>query len=156
MPRHGHLVGHPCPAFAVTDTHGDTLREADLVGHPALIVFYPFAFTGICQAELAELDTRVEEFDDVAILAISCDPVASARAWQEQQGFAFEVASDFWPHGDASRAFGVFDERTGHARRGSFIIDAEGRVQWSVINPAGTGRPVQAYLDALTPLRVGQ
>lgn len=151
-PIEGHLCGEPCPAFTVPDTHGQPVSAADLRGAPALIIFYPFAFTRICETELAELDERIREFDGVAVLAISCDPPASLRAWQEQQDFAFDMASDFWPHGRAARAFGVFDEGTGHAQRASFVLDAHGTITWSILNPAGRPRSVQAYLEALKPL----
>lgn len=154
-PEYGHLVGTQCPGFTVRDTHGDAVGPADFIGSPALILFFPFAFTPICEAELTDLDARLADFDDVALLAISCDSVASLRAWQEDQDLGFELGSDFWPHGEAAQSFGVFDEVTGHPLRASFVLDPEGRVAWSVINPAGMGRPVQPYLDALAPLRTG-
>lgn len=149
VPTYGHLQGALCPPFTVPDTHGEQVTNEDLRGGPALIVFFPFAFTPICAAELAELDDRIREFDDVAILAVSCDAVASLRAWQEREEFAFDMASDFWPHGQVARAFGVLDEATGHPLRASFILDARGTITWSVINPAGMGRPVDDYLKAL-------
>ena len=98
-PRYGHLVGEGCPKFRVREASGEMVGEGDLAGVLTLLVFYPFAFTPICDAELTELDSRIREFDDVAILAISCDPPAAVRAFQEQEDFAFEMASDFWPHG---------------------------------------------------------
>jgi len=153
-PRYGHLVGERCPKFRVREASGELVGEGDLTGVLTLLVFYPFAFTPTCDAELTELDSRIREFDDVAILAISCDPPAAVRAFQEQEDFAFEMASDFWPHGAAASAFGVFDAETGTAQRASFVLSPSGEVLWSVINPAGQARPVQSYLDALAPHRV--
>lgn len=152
-PRFGHLVGLQCPQFSVRDTYGEHLGAHDLKGTPALLIFFPFAFTQICDEELSELNARIWEFDDVAILAISCDAPASVRAWQEKKDFAFELGSDFWPHGQAAEAFGVFDPESGRARRASFVMDPDGIITWSVINPAGKPRPVQEYLHALAPLR---
>ena len=155
-PRYGHLVGKGCPKFRVCEASGETVGEGDLSGVLTLLVFYPFAFTPICDAELTELDSRIREFDDVAILAISCDPPAAVRAFQQREDFAFEMASDFWPHGAAAAAFDVFDTETGTARRASFVLSPGGEVLWSVINPAGQARPVQSYLDALAPHRAGR
>lgn len=152
----GPQIGAPCPAFSVVDTHGDAITEQDLRGGPALLIFYPFAFTPICDSELTALEERIREFDDVAILAISCDPPASVRAWQEEKDFSFAMASDFWPHGAAARTLGVFDPETGHATRGSFVLDAAGTVTWSVHSPAGAGRSVDDYLLALEPHRDGR
>lgn len=146
-------IGAPCPAFSVVDTHGDVITDQDLRGGPTLLIFYPFAFTPICDAELSDLEGRIGEFDDVAVLAVSCDPPAAVRAWQEHKDFSFAMASDFWPHGAAATAFGAFDSSTGHATRSSFVLDPAGRVSWSVRNPAGVGRSVEGYLEALAPFR---
>jgi len=147
--RHGHLVGSHCPQFSVQGPHGEQFGARDLTGTPALIVFFPFAFSPICDEELSELNARIGEFEGIAILAVSCDAPASLRAWQERKDFAFELGSDFWPHGKAAEAFGVFDPDTGHARRASFVMTPTGTVTWSIISPAGKSRPVQEYLDAL-------
>lgn len=149
----GPQIGAPCPAFSVVDTHGETITDQDLHGGSALLVFYPFAFTQICDSELTALEERIREFDDVAILAISCDSPAAVRAWQEDRDFSFAMASDFWPHGAAARAFGVFNPEAGHAIRGSFVLDRTGDVVWSVRSSAGLGRSVDDYLRALEPHR---
>ncbi len=148
-PCYGHLVGDSCPGFSVRGVNGEIITDSDLHGAPALIIFFPFAFTPICDHELTELENEIRRFDEVGIIAISCDPPAGLRAWQEQRDFSFEVASDFWPHGNTARAFGVFDEASGHPRRASFLLDPRGGVAWSVVNPAGQPRPVQGYLDAI-------
>ena len=50
------------------------------------------------------------------------------------------VASDFWPHGAAARAYGVFDEATGAPVRGTFLIDRTGTVIWSLVHDDDTRR----------------
>jgi mycoredoxin-dependent peroxiredoxin len=75
--------------------------------------------------------------------------VFALKAWQEAEGFGFDLLSDFWPHGDAARAFGVFDEESGHAVRGSFLVDADGIVRWSVVHPRGRPRELEMYRTAL-------
>lgn len=79
-------------------------------------------------------------------------PVFTLKAWQEIEGFGFDLLSDFWPHGAAARAFGVFDERSGHALRGSFLVDADGIVRWSVVHPRGQRRDLDGYLQALAEI----
>jgi alkyl hydroperoxide reductase subunit AhpC len=77
---------------------------------------------------------------DTEIIEISCNALAVQRAWvaamredgsDEDGKVPFPVASDFWPHGEVARAFDVFNEDTGTARRSVFIIDAEGVIRWS-------------------------
>ena len=74
----------------------------------------------------------------VEIIEISCDSLAVQKAWaasmdQEDgpEGVPFPVASDFWPHGEVSRAYDVFNDERGNSRRSVFIIDAEGIIRWS-------------------------
>ena len=136
------------------DTHGTPVTLASLRGAPAVLVFVPFAFSGTCTGELCELRDNLAEFAaaGVRLLGVSCDPMFSLRAWAEHEGYTFDLLSDFWPHGAASRAYGVFDEASGHALRGSFLVDAEGVLRWSVVNPRGQARPLAAYREALAAL----
>ena len=84
------------------------------------IVFYPYAFSGVCTGEMAGIRDRLAEFltFDTEVLAISCDPVYSLRAFADHDGLNFPLLSDFWPHGEVARAYDVFDEREG-LRRGA-------------------------------------
>lgn len=147
--------GDVAPDLTLPDVHGTPVSLAGLRGTPVAVVFYPFAFSGTCTGELCELRDNIEDFEaaGVRLLAVSCDPVFTLRAWSEQQGFGFDLLSDFWPHGEAARAYGVFDEQKGLAVRGSFLIDADGIVRWSVVNPPGQARSLGDYRAALAGLR---
>jgi len=147
-------LGSSAPDFTLPDTHGTPVHLADLRGKPIVVVFFPFAFSGICTGELCELRDNIEEFEQagVTVLGISCDATFAQRAWAEQQGITFEVLSDFWPHGETARAYGVFDEDRGRALRGSFLIDADGLVRWSVVNQPGQARDFEGYRLALAAL----
>ena len=72
------------------------------------------------------------------IIEISCDSLGVQRAWAASMtdddlpdGIPFPVASDFWPHGEVSRAYGVFNDERGNSRRSVFILDKEGVIRWS-------------------------
>src|SRR5450756_1494576 len=92
-------LGSSAPDFTLPDTHGTPVHLADLRGKPIVVVFFPFAFSGICTGELCELRDNIEEFEQagVTVLGISCAATFAQRAWAEQQGITFEVLSDFWP-----------------------------------------------------------
>ncbi len=144
----------PAPDFTLPDQHGveHSLTE-HLSRHPTtLLVFYPFAFSRICGGELRELQSALPEFDKLktSLLAVSCDPMYALRVYAEQEGFGFPLLSDFWPHGAVARAYGVFDESRGCARRGSFLIDQDRSIRWSVVNPISEPRPLGDYFSALT------
>ncbi|MBD8077505.1 redoxin domain-containing protein [Cellulosimicrobium arenosum] len=149
-PRPGDLA----PDFTLPDTHGTPVHLGGHRGRPVLLVFYPFAFSGTCTHELAGLRDNLEAFDTAGatLLGISCDSVFAQKAWDEQQGFGFDLLSDFWPHGEVARSYGVLDERRGLAVRGSFLVDADGVVRWSVVNPPGRARDLDSYRRALAQL----
>ena len=65
------------------------------------------------------------------VVGITCDPVPSLAAWAKQLGgVRFPLASDFWPHGAASRAYGVFNDERGRSDRAIVIVDADGIVRY--------------------------
>ena len=79
-------------------------------------------------------------------------PPFTLRVFAEQEGLEYPLLSDFWPHGEASRAYGVFDEEKGCAVRGTFIIDKEGVVRWTVVNGLPDARDLNEYVKALDTL----
>lgn len=147
-------VGQLAPDFSLPNTHGTPVTLSELRGEPVLVVFYPFAFSGICTGELCELRDNFALFQDarVKLVAISCDPMFSLKAWTEQEGFEFDLLSDFWPHGKTSSDYGVFNSERGLATRGSFLIDAEGVVRWAVVNEPGQARDFAGYRAAVDAL----
>ena len=124
--------GDLAPDFTLPDVHDTPVTLSELRGGPVAVVFFPFAFSGICSSELCELRDNLEDFEaaGVRLLAVSCDPMFALRAWGEREGFGLDLLSDFWPHGAAARAYGVFAEENGAAVRGSFLVDADGVVRW--------------------------
>ncbi|HEY3437698.1 MAG TPA: peroxiredoxin [Actinotalea sp.] len=146
--------GDLAPELNLPDAHGTPVSLAGLRGMPVALVFFPFAFSGLCTLEVGALRDNLDDFEaaGVRLLGVSCDPMHSLRAWGEQEGVGFDLLSDFWPHGVAARAYGVFDAETGHATRGSFLIDADGIVRWSMVNPRGQARDIGEYRAALAAL----
>jgi mycoredoxin-dependent peroxiredoxin len=148
-------IGGPAPDFALRDQFGQETTLSSYRGRKAVaIVFYPFAFSGVCTGEMAGIRDRLAEFMtfETEVLAISCDPVYSLRVFAEQDGLNFPLLSDFWPHGEVTRAYGVFDDVLGCPRRSSYVVDKEGAVRWSVHNANPEGRDLDAHLAELTAL----
>ena len=113
-----------------------------------LLVFFPLAFTGICQGELDELRDHLPDFenDDSAALAISVGPPPTHKVWATQSGFLFPVLSDFWPHGAVSQAYGVFNDAAGFSNRGTFVVDRSGIIRFAEMKQPGEARD-QAAVD---------
>ncbi len=149
------VIGNKAPDFELSDQHGVKVSLASFRDKKnVVILFYPFSFTGTCTGELCEIRDDLSAFqnDAVQLLAISCDSIFSQRTFSEAQGYKFPVLSDFWPHGNVSKAYGVFNEDRGCAIRGTFIIDKSGILRWQVVNGMGDARSVIEYKEAIAAL----
>ncbi|MFN8170333.1 MAG: peroxiredoxin [Candidatus Nanopelagicales bacterium] len=148
-------IGQPAPEFTLPSQYGEQVSLSDYRGSKnVLVMFYPFAFTGVCTGELCTIRDRYTDFvnDDTVVLSISCDSTHTLKVFAAQEGLTHPMLSDFWPHGEVSRAYGVFLEDKGFSTRGSFVIDKEGIVRWAVVNGPGEARSADDYAAALAAL----
>ncbi len=144
--------GDPAPDFTLRDQFGQDTTLSSFRGRKAVaLVFYPYAFSGICTGEMSGIRERLDEFltFDTEVLAISCDPTYSLRVFADQDGLNFPLLSDFWPHGEVARAYDVFDEAKGCALRASYVVDKAGVVRWTVQNDQPEGRDLAEHLRQL-------
>lgn len=148
------LVGLKAPEFTLTNQFGSAVSLADYAGKNVVLIFFPFAFSGICAGELCEIRDRITEFanDDTVTVAISCDTKFTQAVFAERDGYTFDLLSDFWPHGEVAQAYGVFNADRGVAIRATFIIDKEGVVRWEVHNAIPDARDVADYQKVLASL----
>ncbi|MFC7342079.1 peroxiredoxin [Saccharopolyspora griseoalba] len=149
-------VGAQAPDFTLPDYNKEKVSLADFRGSKnVLLVFYPFAFSGVCQGELCQVRDDIGEFqnDDVQVLGVSVDTPFSLKAWADQQGYTFPLLSDFWPHGEVAKAYGVFNDAAGMANRGTFLIDTGGKVRFAEVNQPGEARDQEAWKRALAEVR---
>lgn len=147
--------GDLAPDFTLRDQFGQHVTLSEFRGKKAVaIFFYPFAFSGVCTGELSGIRDRLAEFltFDTEILAISCDPIYSIRAFSDADGLNFPLLSDFWPHAEVTRAYDVFDDERGCPRRSSFLVDREGTVRWTVHNERSEARDLDEHLAQLQKL----
>jgi mycoredoxin-dependent peroxiredoxin len=146
-------IGQPAPDFTLVNQAGEKVGLSAFRGRKVVLVFYPFAFSKTCTSELCSLRDRRGEFDDdTVMLGISVDTKHALRVFAEQEGFGFDLLSDFWPHGAVAQEYGVFLADSGKSTRATFVIDREGVVRWSVVNPPDQARDPQDYRTALAGL----
>ena len=68
---------------------------------------------------------------NVQVLGISVDHVPCLVAWAKSLGdINYPLLSDFWPHGEVAKKYGVFIEEEGKSERAIFIIDKEGIIRY--------------------------
>jgi mycoredoxin-dependent peroxiredoxin len=146
-------VGDQAPDFTLKDQNNQewTLSALQAKRH-VLVVFYPFAFSGICTGELDQLRDELGEWAGVQVLAVSVDPVYALKAWSEQRGYDFPLLSDFWPHGKVAQGYGVFNDKSGMANRGTFLVDTDGVIRFAEMKGPGEPRDQIIWKQALAAL----
>lgn len=140
----------PAPDFDLKDQNGRSVTLSALRGGKVLVVFVPWAFSPVCTYEVEQLRDAADVQAAVsALLIINCDSMYVNQEWAEQNSFEGVMLSDFWPHGQTAQAYGVFNSDRGLANRGTFLIAADGTVEWVLESPEGTPRDLAAYRAAL-------
>ena len=145
-------VGNRAPDFELFDQDANEVTRASLEGRKSLVVFIPFPFSGICEAELCSIRDNLARLNgmDANVVAISCDTRFVHKKWATDQGFEFPLLSDFWPHGETARAYGSFNEAKGVANRMTYVLDDTGMVREIIDSGSlGVAREMDAYVEAL-------
>ena len=129
-------TGDRAPEFDLEETSDRRVRLSDFAGRRnVLLVFHPFAFTPVCEEEARDLQENLDSFRNAQteVVFVSCDTSAARQAWKQELGAEYTFASEFWQHGAAAKAYGVFNEESGAPIRGTFLIDTAGTVIWSLV-----------------------
>lgn len=145
-------VGTEAPDFTLKDQNNQDVTLSSFRGRRnVLVVFYPFAFSGICTGELCAVRDDIGSFqnEDVQVLGVSVDHVFALKAWANQEGYQFPLLSDFWPHGELAKTYGVFNADRGMAVRGTFLVDRDGIVRFAEVNAPGEPRDQDGWKKAL-------
>jgi peroxiredoxin len=152
-------AGEPAPDFELRDQHGRQVRLSAFRGGKVVVVmFYPFAFSAVCTDELRGVRDNLAAFesDDVQLVAVSCDPMFSLRVFAERDGLTFPLLSDFWPHGEVARTYGVFNATRGCPDRSTFIVDRTGVLRWTVHNAMPDPRDIEEQARVAARVATGR
>jgi peroxiredoxin len=149
----------PAPDFSLPDGTKKQVKLSDFKGKNVVLAFYPADWSPVCTSELAIIQETIEDIRayNAEILAVSVDNVWSHKAWAQQQNLTFPLLSDFWPHGEVARKYGIFLEKDGISNRALFFIDGSGnlRSSWIAENP-GVAPGINLIFDALEEIKGGR
>ena len=126
-------LGDPAPDFTLLSHSEGELNLAWYQGRKNVVLaFYPADWTPVCANQIPGYQAVTERFEEYGcqILAISVDSVPSHIAWSRSLGgIDFPLMSDFYPHGDVAKKYGVLT-RKGYAERVVFLIDKQGIIRF--------------------------
>ncbi len=132
-------VGNPLPEFSVRDLSGNPVHSGQLLGQPALVMFYRGNWCPLCISQVAEIAGRYRDLIErgVQVELISPQPPDLTRRVAEKYQVPFNFRVD--PDCAAARQLGIAAEQGVPAMNTSryghdtvlptvIITDAEGRI----------------------------
>ena len=128
-------AGDKAPDFTLFDKDGNSVSLSDFAGKRAVVYFYPRDNTPGCTRQACAFAAAYEGFrgNDIAVIGISRDSVASHQKFAEKYDLPFILLSD--PDLEAIQAFGVWQEKKLYGKvsmgvvRSTFVISPDGIVE---------------------------
>jgi peroxiredoxin len=140
-------VGSKAPAFTLLDTDGNEFNSSSLAGKPAVIAFFPAAFSGVCAEELCTFRDALADYSSVgaAIVAVSIDGRFANGAFRDANNISFPILSDYQQTtiNDFDVAWPDFAGMSGYtsARRSVFVVGADGKIAWKWLSDVPSDLP---------------
>ena len=145
-------VGDPAPPFSLPSLTGEPISLEQFKGtHNVVISFVPAAWTPVCSDQWPGYNITKDLFTqhDAILLGITVDNLPTLHAWTGQMGqLWFPVLSDFWPHGEVAKQFGVL-RTDGTSERALFIIDKKGIIRFISVSDINRRPNLKDMIDAL-------
>ncbi len=119
--------GQAAPDFTLRDEQNQEVKLSDLRGQTVVLMFFPNAFSPICEGEFCDLRDSWDAWaaTGASVFGISRDNPWALKAWKEQQHFPARFLSDM--NGAVAREYGAWNER-GFANRRTVVIDKESTI----------------------------
>ena len=155
-------AGDIAPDFRIPVLIGGVRKEfrlAEQRGKRNLVLaFYPDNWDGVSAQQMINYQVEREKFQarQAEVLGISVDSIMNTTSWEREIGpFDFWLGSDFWPHGEVSRRYGVLRQSApfkGASERAILVVDKSGQVRFVRIYPLDQLPDLDETLDALREL----
>jgi peroxiredoxin len=127
-------TGTTAPDFELVNQHRQNVRLSDFRGKKHVVVaFHPLAFTPVCSVQMQTYERERAKLDalEAHVMAISFDLGPSKKAWADSLGgISYDLLSDYHPHGQVARAYGVMRD-DGLPERAIFVVDKSGTIVWA-------------------------
>ena len=138
--------GQPAPDFTLYDSAKNKITLSDQRGQYVLLLFFPFAFTSTCTAELCSVRDNISFYNNVnaKVFGISVDSLYSLAKYKAEQNLNFSLLSDF--NKEVSTAYGSIYEKfsynmNGVSKRSAFVIDKIGTIKYAEVLENASEQP---------------
>ncbi len=146
------IVGSKAPDFGLKDQNGKIVKLSSLKGKKVLLSFRPLAWTAVCHDQMRSLEENHLRFDEsnTVALGIGVDSVPSNKAWAQSMDIKnTRLLSDFWPHGEVARLYGIFRDKDGFSERANILVDEEQKVVFAQVYPTSQLPEIEPIIDLL-------
>jgi len=131
-------IGKKAPGFVLKDQNGKAFDLSSFKGKRVVLSFRPLAWTPVCTDQMSDLEENFDRFSKLNAVAvgIGVDSSASNKAWAKSRNIEkTRLLSDFWPHGEVSKSYGLFREKDGYSERANIVIDEKQTVVFTRLYP---------------------
>ena len=145
-------IGSKAPDFTLKDHNGKSVKLSSFRGKKVLLSFRPLAWTAVCQDQMRSLEQNHIAFDELntVALGIGVDSVPSNKAWAQAMDVKnTRLLSDFWPHGEIAKSYGIFREKDGFSERASIVLDEDQKVIFTKVYPIAQLPEIEEILNLL-------
>jgi len=142
-------TGSKAPDFSLKSKQGDTISDVRLGSYlgksNVVLLFFPFAFTGVCTAEMCDITAGLSGYEalNAKVIGISVDSPFAQEAWAKKENIGITLASDL--DKEAAFAYGTLIENLGGfgsaSARAAFVIDKAGVIRYSEQTPTPKDLP---------------
>lgn len=148
-------IGTEAPTFTLDDQDGNPVRLDDFQGQRVVVYFYPRADTPGCTTEACGFRDTWSTYEerDIAVLAISDDPVGDLAAFADEYNLPITLLSD--ESGEIASAYDSYGEKNMFGNtfdgvfRNTYVIDEKGTIErrYEGVSPEGHAEEILADLE---------
>jgi peroxiredoxin len=142
--------------FSLKDQNDKTFDLLENSGKNTILSFHPLAWTAFCAGQMTALEKNYDLFSSLNTVAvgISVDSVPCKKAWADSLKIQnTRLLSDFWPHGNVARLYGLFREANGFSERANVIVDNNQKVIFVKVYPIHSVPDFADIIDVLKKVK---
>ena len=148
-------IGHKAPGFTLPAVAGEKVSLQDYFGKKNVVLsFVPAAWTPVCSDQWPGYNIVKDLFDEhnTILLGITVDNIPTLFSWTNQMGkLWFPVLSDFWPHGQVAKKYGIL-RSDGVSERALFVIDKKGIIRYMDVHDINERPSLEILIKELEKL----